>query len=734
MSAPLTQTAPAAKPVASQPLHPRHSHLDTLIRAGIVTHLVAVDETLDPVFALGRMRDLEEVGFAAAFRDGLIAIGCPDGLPDELKTVAIRAFPVGPPPVRPAATPPDTVPPRIDRLAAQVETLLAEVRPAATITATLAERMDRLEDAASPRALQKAMAPLIDQVGALHHRLDLAEDTAEPDPIAALAERFTRLESRLAAGPDGISPLLHAVEALGERLDTPVEPHHRLMQELLVLRKKLDGLKMSAPDNAAQELKFDKFATVLSMIVKRAETAATQIGETVEKLREVPAGETDLQPLLDRLDAITAPDLAAVTAQIDALRHDLTRQAIPSDDTEQRQRFAALDAALDRVAHRVDAAVGPAAERERRQEEILTILADLRRDIAARADVAPQLATLAQRIEKLSTEGAALPDQIERLHKEVADWASQPPPAPDLSAIEEALDRLATRPLPVVDLGPLESGLAALTARADTAPLVEGFQAELAQIARHVAALAEQPDTQDAIIQALREDVAALLARPDALGELVAQKQGFARLSSALSAAVARLDSLATRLRGEDAEIMEEIRALPALLRQTVEQTANLAPLHAALESLRDGLAQLPEKADFEPLEKAVATLADRADPEAALSAQKHALARLGSGITLLIDRLEQVVSDPGVTEAVSAEGQRLAGTLAQMERRLSVMAQDHGEHLDALARQVERAVLGKAEGPARPGPFDRVRAEFTEITGGGTTPDEEDAPVQAAE
>lgn len=179
---------------------------------------------------------------------------------------------------------------------------------------------------------------------------------------------------------------------------------------------------------------------------------------------------------------------------------------------------------------------------------------------------------------------------------------------------------------------------------------------------------------------------------------------------------------------------MEEVRALPTLLRQTVEQTANLAPLHAALETLRDGLAQLPEKADFEPLEKAVATLADRADPEAALSAQKHALARLGSGITLLIDRLEQVVNDPGVTEAVSAEGQRLAGTLAQMERRLSVMAQDHGEHLDALARQVERAVLGKAEGPARPGPFDRVRAEFTEITGGGTTPDEDDPLVQAAE
>ena len=64
------------------------AQLDELARAGVVTHLVGHGEAIDPLFAVGQLRDLPEIRFVAAFREGVIALGCPDGLPEQLKDLA----------------------------------------------------------------------------------------------------------------------------------------------------------------------------------------------------------------------------------------------------------------------------------------------------------------------------------------------------------------------------------------------------------------------------------------------------------------------------------------------------------------------------------------------------------------------------------------------------------------------------------------------------------------------
>lgn len=55
--------------------------INGLIHAGIITHRFKTAESLDMMFAMSELQDLPEIRFVAAFKNGIVYIGCPDEPP-----------------------------------------------------------------------------------------------------------------------------------------------------------------------------------------------------------------------------------------------------------------------------------------------------------------------------------------------------------------------------------------------------------------------------------------------------------------------------------------------------------------------------------------------------------------------------------------------------------------------------------------------------------------------------
>ncbi len=125
-------------------------HIDALARAGIVTHVVTNPDGVDALFALSKAQDFPDVQFAATFDDGVIALGCPNGLPDALTNIATEVEVAEEPLPATAPTVPDSVEPnaaldaRFDALSAQIDDMRQTALPAAH--AQILNRLSAIED------------------------------------------------------------------------------------------------------------------------------------------------------------------------------------------------------------------------------------------------------------------------------------------------------------------------------------------------------------------------------------------------------------------------------------------------------------------------------------------------------------------------------------------------------------------------------------------------------------
>lgn len=483
--------------------HPKHADLDTLIHSGVVTHLIPVEDTVDPLYAVGQMRTLPEVTFAAAFKDGLIALGCDQELPEALRKIARPALPVGlhVPPGPDARAEMDENALRMEKLIDQFETLIFAGLPdpdREPDTQILLDRFTSLETAIKARtAPQKApdLKSLKEQITGLHRRLDQLDQAAQQaQDLPSLAESIAQID-----------------QTLGQlATDIPDKDSQISLQQDL---KALLARPMPDLDLASQQQSFEQFQTVLSMSIQRIEKLAGDIKGAA------PKGKVDdhFSLLNSRLDDLVRDQ--RMTAKTGTQRVETALDGLAALTQPVSSTLADLNSKLERVVSRPDP----------KFPEFETIL-DQIEQLLGRADIAPELAnhhqaftafadTMQETITEITTQTQALtartPDQIQQ----GADL---------MSAVNSLPELFETMLRQHVDLKELETALADANS-----------------------GIRQLPDQIDK--SHLGEWLAQLAQRPDPLPDLNIQRQNIARFGTTLALIVDRLDRLSGNIAAAEA-------------------------------------------------------------------------------------------------------------------------------------------------------------------------------------
>ncbi len=768
--------------------HPRQAELDGLIHAGVITHLVSVEESLDPLFAIAQMRDLPEVHFVAAFEDGLIALGCPERLPGDLQALAIPAVATAPPP---ETNPPEPMPEealaRIDRTAQQLEYLLDALRPdeaaaGETQLQPVIDRLEAIEHRINERATDPDLRSMKEQVTGLHRRFDgldtsaersaklpdaeekfaalnrrlgdietglreLAQKAAMPDQASALGaigEALEDLRARQNTDPDdaGMSEVRGALQAMSMKLDQPPALQEGLADQLATLQDELSQLVKApapVPDLAAQEEKFDQFASVLAMTVSRIETSAGDIKASLADARsgsEPGAVEAKLDQLIEGFAASRPADLAPLAEQIDGLKEQLSTwpEALDQllgdvkslseqpkttlDLTEQRRTFATFSSTLSGVVQRLEAAVADISTKDRASEADLSETNALVRDVLQQLDALgshqPDFGPARALLEEILSHAKSQPEALASLDARLEKLASRPAPAIDLTGQRADFARFGTALAHVVKrveaaLGDqakddrseaLQTAFEQISTRLDVLPdketLAGLWSEDVMPLREAVAALTARPDPQVSMLDSLREDISALLKRPDPVMDLTAQRQGFARFGTALNTALTRLEEVTSALQADDSEqpnpaeeMIAVVQALPEILDSTVRQATNLEPVTTALTTVQQDIADLPGRIGLSDLNEAVISLTRRPDPVIDLTAQRQSFARFGTAITTVIERLDSIAQDLAAAGTEPSQVSALAETVARIEVQIRDETGAQTSKLESLTSQL---------------------------------------------
>ena len=728
----------------------KQRHLDPLIHAGIVTHVVSVQEALDPLFAVAQMRDLPEVQFVAAFEDGLIALGCADGLPDVLKDIASPAQPIN------AQVSQDTgqtgIPEgleRIEKTSRRLEYLLDAMKPdTGTPTegamAALTERLSALEATLKAQAETQDIRPLKQQITGLHRRFDGLADVARSvntlmdkvdgglrPPTLDTRSIEVKLDEIAAAIPASLDPA-HIINPLTSE-DGPIAS---LSQGLSQIQGRLDDL--SVPDVK------DEYGPQTLATLDAINTRLGLQGEDQQSLR------AEVSHLAQTLEA-----LAERPAQV-------------IDLTEQKQGFDQFAAVLAMIVKRIEAAATEIKSTQvspERSAKMDQVAADVAR-LAEAADVGPpasvDLHPVLDALTALRDTVMELPKDLSELRTDLSALANQPKPVLDLTEQRRSFAAFSTTLSAVVQ--PLESAitqfadgsadagtealnaevLSRITALSDGLDRIGATKPDLSPLMEKLDAIAAEKETVAGGLDAVIGKIDGLAQRPDPVLDLTAQRADFARFGTALGQMIKRieatLDGLAASS-GDDelntmlAQISDQIGALPdkdticAALRTEVSQlekwveTAKAASDHqlGILENLREGLSGLQERPDpaFDIMAqtKAVTQMSD------VLTGAKDQIAGIAA---MLEDRADQPQTQAQEIIAVmQALPQVLESSIRQATdlRPIEAAVADLREGLCALPEQIGLARLDEAVSGllARPDPVLDLTAQRQSFARFGT-------------
>lgn len=434
---PVAQETPQTSPATSRQTHPDHAHINALIHAGVVTHIVNVNEAIDPPFVVTQIRELRQVGFVAAFQTGLIAFGCHGALPDVLASIAQPAVATA------AALPP----------------------PAADV-APLMKRFSQLEDTVasllSNHAPQDHFAELRDGIGAVQSMLahgsadgDLISALKEtlaatpPDPrIDALQQQLTDLRTTQHATADPqvtdqtiavLSMLVKRVETVAQAVTDRAIPDDPAL-ELAEVQERLDQLQLSVGrSNKAEQKNAGKMQRMLQ-----------DLALTVERQAAPGTGLSAVEEKLDDLHRQNG-ELTLALAQQQKLIEDLTRRPAPKLDlTEQRAdiaRFGAeLAASVDRLEHAARDLATEARMPAPRVEEVLAAVGRIPQATHDRLAETVDLAALEQDIGGIRAGLGQLPDHLglPGIDRKLTALSQRSDPANMLSAQNQHLSRFGS--------------------------------------------------------------------------------------------------------------------------------------------------------------------------------------------------------------------------------------------------------------------------------------------------
>lgn len=501
-------------------VHPKQAHLDTLIEASIVTHLIKVDTVQDPIFALSQMQELSEISFAAIFEDGLVALGCHTQLPAALAKIAVPAVSTG------------------------------------------------LKRAKQSNGLQR-----IEQVS---KRLETLVDQMEPEEIVvneqmgrAIIERLSSLEAEVGKtavvpADTGIEILQTQISALEDRLvglTDPTDALNKIMNKLAGLEK----TPPAAPDQTALQKQMEECTTAIMNATQQMHAAAAEVVSRPAEQGDASAQLAELLPQLEQ--AIVAlseqttfvdqpagkiphtsalarhPEMERVTEKIDQLGN-AQRAAFTRVEAAITKAVAGLAPALDHLDARADDTEMMMANWQKdlkllsqhtrviadSAEQLPPVFVALQGDFDRLANAPAPVVDLSAQNDSLASFGAQLGDSLKEIEAFAQRSGQQSAHAAAQS--DETIATLQTLPKLIsatlrheIDLHPVKDSLAALKAQLSALPK----DMNLARIATDLETLSNQMvpirKTQTVEFDAMRTSIQAVLHQLQSVNEGMSELQ-----------------------------------------------------------------------------------------------------------------------------------------------------------------------------------------------------------------
>lgn len=674
-------SSPDAHPFRSGRGAPRsnggpQAQLDDLARAGVVTHVVGHGEEIDTLFAVSQLRDLPEVRFVAAFREGFIALGCPDGLPEQLKDLAS----------------PISVPPEPEK----TEDVGAD-KMQSTLDAVLG-RLSALEGPDGLAAVHEKLQTL-DTVNVETARMvgDLAHTIAEgrvPDPAQTIE---AQLEGPLRA-------LMSGQDALAERITRPLAD---IAERLGHVEQQIEAVRADAnqaPTGPTQVVLPPDLEHLID-VLPHLNAGLTRVEEGLSAA--VHHGNERLDGVLTRLDEMSAAvihppqsdarigqiaeTLDGVGLQLDALKQEMTQHAAPP-------AASAHDSTAERTA-------------------ILSALAQVQdsiENVAARPDPVLDLTAQRQSFAQFSTVMKMVVQRLEGTADHIKE-ALDATRDPDRQAIPEAL---------YDDLREIVSStLSTSLAKSDDSPRIGEELDSIKTQMMLLPTVAQQIEDANTTLQAIAN-------KPKPVLDLTEQRRSFASFTTALATVVQRLEEVAERhatpaeVESTENSILEKIERLPeqcathisstfdteaiaAQLTERLQDNGRTEKLHAEILALPDRIVSAAPPTDLSTIESSLSALSqqqcdllptlDRLQTQVEvmqttapvtldLTEQRTSFAMFGTALATVVGRLELMIETMGRT-APAADGAELGQLIQGLSEALTAFNPD----LSNIENQIER-------------------------------------------
>ncbi|MBB3933472.1 localization factor PodJL [Kaistia hirudinis] len=471
-------------------------------------------------------------------------------------------------------------------------------------------------------------------------RRSVRQAAAQPDrqeparPADREGERLSAIESRLAAIAEEIT-----------RRDRPAEPPvDARRQEIGSLQAAIEEIserQRTIDRSGGRQLPtIDTIALEDALRALRDEIGALDRRIATEARRGEELGRAIHSGLAERLQP------AGSDSMIAALRDDLAEIRRAVDLAARETTLASIESGYGHVIERLDDIVRRVPERDR----LDGIAKEIAR-LAERIDQAPrprdmdgELEDIRNAIASIGARGSddRLLREIGALREVVGRFG-----APELSRIEERLDALAGRFDGSSDRRIADLGMAIEKLAARPLPMVDltRIERDIGLLRREIDGLAKSTDP--VALLRLEQQIAAIRTALDERAQPAAEAAAFQRLEERLDALAGRLDAIAE---------------LPSLAAPASDDA--IAGLRAEIAALHGDVAQR-QPARFDEIEDQMRGLIRRLD-EAADRDDGQALAQLEAQVGALAEKLATV--EPGVDalSKVEANLDRLQGLLAE--------------------------------------------------------------------
>ncbi|MEL6620964.1 MAG: hypothetical protein AAFP16_18970 [Pseudomonadota bacterium] len=634
----------------------KQDHAQQIIRAGIVTHKIRNPDEVDALFAVSQARDLPEVSFVAAFEDGLILLGCPDGPPDCLvEMVEPVSADTGPPEHSPDLSAKlDVLTARIDKLDTQTDD---RISAGLERVVSVSQRLEYIADALGPDNGSAASEPLDfgpvlaalkDSMDGIHARMSEAHVPDQNAQFAAMEARFDALSAHAAKQTDRMQAALDNVTS---------------------------GLRaLTEQRESGQSLTAEHVTDALDPVVARVGGLQTSVARLDERLQQVGTSiqtkDTDVAQLAQAVSAMHATAMNPPAA-VDAERLDHLAGEIAGLKADWAEAASKGHQAIKKI------------------NDFSSQLTDLAQNVVAQtgvADIGADLAAANSRIEEIALGTQAIST---RLESETTDTR--------IEALTQKLDAVL-QDRPESDPGKeLATPLADLQERVAALPehITDGLETRLTGVV-------EQR------LERLQQDIKRLGKQPAPVVDLTEQRRAFANFTVAMSSVTQRLEAAAESIGGHVAkqnqaelpqDILDRVDALPDRIRDILPPTADLSALENRLDAFGDTLTNRVngieatvtagfsaiETAQFNSFPDAIAdlrsdvqALAQRPPVQLDLTAQRESFARFGTAMATVVKRLEDAIATLGSLQQGShVENVELLAVVQALPRALHEAVED---------------------------------------------------------